>query len=152
MGSEGDTATLSFDDLEVGHRFSTPSRTVTEADVVNFAGVSGDFNTIHTSATEAEGSDFGERVAHGALVFSMMTGLARRASDRRADVVAFYGVDELRFTGPVYLGDTIRVELELIEKEERDHPTANGVVRYDTEVVNQDGDVVLSCELLSLAR
>ena len=91
-------------------------------------------------------------MAHGVLVFSVMTGLARRASDRRADVVAFYGVDELRFTAPVRLGDTLRVELEVIEKEEREHPTANGVVRYDADVLNQHDEVVLSCELLSLVR
>lgn len=144
--------TLSFDDLEVGRRITTPSRTITEADVTNFAGVSGDFNPLHTSATEAAESDYGERVAHGALVFSAMTGLARRVRDQRADVVAFYGVDELRFTGPVHLGDTIRVDLELVEKEERDHPTANGVVRYEATVLNQDDEVVLSCELLSLVR
>lgn len=144
--------TLSFDDLEVGRRITTPSRTITEADVTNFAGVSGDFNPLHTSATEAAESDYGERVAHGALVFSAMTGLARRVRDRRADVVAFYGVDELRFTGPVHLGDTIRVELELVEKEERDHPTANGVVRYEATVLDQRDATVLSCELLSLVR
>ena len=144
--------TRSFHELEVGHRVETPSRTVTEADVVNFAGVSGDFNPIHTSETEATESDFGERVAHGALVFSMMTGLARRANDRRADVVAFYGVDELRFTAPVRFEDTIRVELELVEKEPRDHPTATGVVRYEAEVLNQRDEVVLSAELLSLVK
>ncbi|UPV72884.1 MaoC family dehydratase N-terminal domain-containing protein [Halorussus limi] len=144
--------TLSFDELDVGRRITTPSRTVTEADVTNFAGVSGDFNPLHTSRTEAEASDFGGRVAHGALVFSMMTGLARRASDRRADVVAFYGVDRLRFTAPVEFGDTIRVEMELVEKDPKDHPTASGVVRYDAEVLNQRDETVLSCELLSLVK
>ena len=144
--------TPSFDELEVGHRVTTPTRTITEADVTNFAGVSGDFNPLHTSATAAADSDYGERVAHGALVFSMMTGLTRRVRDERADVVAFYGVDRLRFVAPVRLGDTVHVELKLVEKEARDHPTANGVVRYEAEVVNQDGDVVLSCELLSLVK
>ncbi|UPV98904.1 MaoC family dehydratase N-terminal domain-containing protein [Halorussus gelatinilyticus] len=144
--------TLSFDELDVGRRITTPSRTVTEADVTNFAGVSGDFNPIHTSATEAAESDFGERVAHGALVFSMMTGLVRRAGDRRADVVAFYGVDRLRFTAPVEFGDTIRVEMELVETEPKEHPTASGVVRYDAEVLNQRDETVLSCELLSLVK
>lgn len=143
---------VSFDDLEVGRELTTPSRTITEADVVNFAGVSGDFNPLHTSAPDAAASDYGERVAHGALVFAVMTGLTRRIRDRRADVVAFYGVDRLRFTGPVGLGDTVRVELELTGKEPRDHPTANGVVRYDAAVVTDDGDTVLSCELLSLVK
>lgn len=143
---------LSFEDLKVGHRVTTPSRTITEADVVNFAGVSGDFNPLHTSETGGEESDFGERIAHGALVFSAMTGLAQRVRDRRAEVVAFYGVDRLRFTAPVRFGDTIRVELELLEKEQKDHPTATGIVRYDAEVANQRDEVVLSCELLSLVR
>ncbi|MFH5797377.1 MaoC/PaaZ C-terminal domain-containing protein [Haladaptatus sp. CMAA 1911] len=143
---------LSFEELDVGHRVTTPSRTITEADVVNFAGVSGDFNPLHTSETVGEESDFGERIAHGALVFSAMTGLAQRVRDRRAEVVAFYGVDRLRFTAPVRFGDTIRVELELLEKERTDHPTATGIVRYDAEVLNQRDEVVLSCELLSLVR
>jgi acyl dehydratase len=131
---------------------TTPSRTITEADVVNFAGVSGDFNPLHTSKTEMADSDFGERIAHGALVFSAMTGLTRRIVDERAEVVAFYGVDRLRFTAPVRFDDTVHVELELLEKERKDHPTATGVVRYDAEVLNQRGEVVLSCELLSLVR
>ncbi|WP_423746015.1 MaoC/PaaZ C-terminal domain-containing protein (plasmid) [Haladaptatus sp. SPP-AMP-3] len=143
---------LSFEELDVGRRMTTPSRTITEADVVNFAGVSGDFNTLHTSETEMKSSEFGERIAHGALVFSAMTGLTRRIADDRAEVVAFYGVDRLRFTAPVFFGDTVHVELELLEKERRDHPTATGVVRYEAEVLNQREDVVLSCELLSLVR
>nr|WP_255665956.1 MaoC/PaaZ C-terminal domain-containing protein [Haladaptatus sp. DYF46] len=138
--------------MDVGHRVTTPSRTITEADVVNFAGVSGDFNPLHTSETVGEESDFGERIAHGALVFSAMTGLAQRVRDRRAEVVAFYGVDRLRFTAPVRFGDTIHVALELLEKERKEHPTASGVVRYDAEVINQRDEVVLSCELLSLVR
>ncbi len=67
--------------------------------------------------------------------------------------MAFYGVDRLRFTAPVCFGDTIRVELELLEKERtEDHPTAAGIVRYEAEVLNQRDEVVLSCELLSLVR
>lgn len=142
----------SFDELEVGREVTTASRTITEADVTNFAGVSGDFNDIHTSREAGEASDFGERVAHGALVFSVMTGLTWQAGDRTADTVALYGVDRVRFTAPVFIGDTVRVELEVAEKEPRDHPTASGVVRYDADVVNGRDEVVLSCELLSLVR
>ena len=131
---------------------TTPTRTITEADVVNFAGVSGDFNTLHTSETEMEKSDFGERIAHGALVFSVMTGLTRRIVNERAETVAFYGVDQLRFRAPVFFGDTVHVALELVEKTPREHPTANGVVRYEAEVLNQHEEVVLSCELLSLVK
>ncbi|KZN24827.1 monoamine oxidase [Haladaptatus sp. R4] len=144
--------TIPFEELEVGKRLTTPTRTITEADVVNFAGVSGDFNTLHTSETEMAESEFGERIAHGALVFSVMTGLTRRIVHERAETVAFYGVDRLRFRAPVFFDDTVHVTLELIEKEARDHPTGNGVVRYEAEVLNQRDEVVLSCELLSLVR
>ena len=143
---------VAFEDVRVGHRIETPSRTVTEADVVNFAGVSGDFYGIHTSETVAAETAVGERVAHGALVFSMLTGLVGRAAGDRPEVVALYGVDRLRFTAPVRIGDTVRAELERVDKEPRDHPTASGVLRYDADVLNGDGDVVLSCELLTLVR
>ncbi|MFC6836068.1 MaoC/PaaZ C-terminal domain-containing protein [Halomarina ordinaria] len=141
-----------FERTAVGGRVTTQGRTVTGADVTNFAGVSGDFNHLHTDAESMADSGFGERIAHGALVFSMMTGLLwqSRSKEERDAVVAFYGVDRLRFRAPTFIGDTIHVELEVTEKEPRDHPVGNGVVTYDAEVVKGDGTVVLSCELRSL--
>lgn len=139
-------------DVEVGAHTTTAARTVTEADVANFAGVSGDFNFLHTDEERMAESTFGERIAHGALVFSMMTGLLWQSRGNEADVVAFYGVDELRFVRPTLVGDTIHVESTVTAVEPYDHPVANELVRYDTEVVNQDDDVVLACELLSLHR
>ncbi|MWG35983.1 MaoC/PaaZ C-terminal domain-containing protein [Halomarina oriensis] len=141
-----------FEEAEVGTTSVTQGRTITGADVVNFAGVSGDFNHLHTDAERMADSGFGERIAHGALVFSAMTGLlwqSRTPAEREA-VVAFYGVDRLRFRAPTFVGDTIHVELEVTGKEPKDHPVGNGVLEYDAEVLNQDGDVVLSCELRSL--
>jgi acyl dehydratase len=81
-----------------------------------------------------------------------MTGLLwqSRTPEEREAVVAFYGVDRLRFRAPTFVGDTVHVELELTEKTPKDHPVGNGVLGYDAEVLNQDGDVVLSCELRSL--
>ncbi|WP_435345603.1 MaoC/PaaZ C-terminal domain-containing protein [Haloarchaeobius sp. HRN-SO-5] len=142
---------MSFDDTAVGDERSTSARTVTEADIVNFAGVSGDFNYLHTDAERMANSDFGERIAHGALVFSMMTGLLWQDRENE-DVVAFYGVDRLRFRAPTFVGDTVHVETEVVEKEARDHPEAAGVVREEAEVKTGDGTVVLSCELLALLR
>jgi acyl dehydratase len=142
---------VSFDETEVGDRLTTPARTVTEADLVNFAGVSGDFNYLHTDAERMAQSDFGERIAHGALVFSMMTGLLWQARESE-DVVAFYGIDRLRFRAPTLVGDTIHVETEVVETEPSDHPEASGVVREEAEVETDDGTVVLSCELLALVR
>jgi 3-hydroxybutyryl-CoA dehydratase len=141
-----------FETVEIGEQRETQARTITEADVMNFAGVSGDFNHLHTDAETMAESSFGERIAHGMLVFSVATGLLwqSRSETERDAVVAFYGIDEVRFVGPTFIGDTIHVEIEVLDKEERDHPVATGVVRYDIEVVTQNGDTVLSCEMLSL--
>lgn len=143
-----------YEELSVGDTFTTSGRTITEADVMNFAGVSGDFNHIHTDAEAMTTSDYGERIVHGALVFAIMTGLIwqQRDRDAREDVVAFYGVDRLRFVAPVFIDDTVHVTLEVADKTPRDHPTATGIVRYDAAVVNQSDETVLACEFLSLLR
>lgn len=145
--------TPSFDKIEVGHEIVTHSRTITDADVRNFAGVSGDFNPLHLSDRfTAEETPFGEPVAHGALLFGITTGLLWQRRHERPETIAFYGVDSLRFTSPVTMGTTVHAESELTEKEPRDHPIANGVARYETRLVTDDGEVVLSCELLLLVR
>ena len=143
-----------FEAAEIGETTTTRGRTITEADVMNFAGVSGDFNHIHTDAEAMAETGFGGRIAHGALVFSVMTGLLwlDRSEEEKGDVVAFYGVDRLRFTAPTFFGDTIHVEHEVVDKEPRDHPEANGVIRYAVEVKNQRDEVVLACETLSLMK
>jgi acyl dehydratase len=143
-----------FESVEVGEESRTAGRTVTAADIVNFAGVSGDFNHHHTDEERMSSTEYGERIVHGAFVFSAMTGLLwqSRTPEEREDVIAFYGIDGLRFTAPTFVGDTIHVEIEVLEKTERDHPSANGTVRYGADVVNQDDETVLACELLSLLR
>lgn len=141
-----------FEVVEVGDGLETASRTITEADLMNFAGVSGDFNHLHTDSERMGESGFGERIAHGALVFSIATGLLWQARERPSHVVAFYGIDQLRFVAPVFVGETIRVSTEVIEKEPRDHPVASGVLRYEVTVSNQDDKTVLACELLSLVE
>lgn len=143
-----------FESVSVGDTDWTARRTVTEADVTNFAGVSGDFNHHHTDAERMGDTEYGERIVHGAFVFSAMTGLLwqSRNQEHRDDVIAFYGIDELRFVAPTFVGDTIHVEVEVLEKTEREHPRANGVVRYDLAVCNQHDETVLHCEALSLVR
>jgi acyl dehydratase len=149
---DGDEPYSYFAETEVGATTTTRGRTITGATVENFAGVSGDFNHLHTDAEAMADSGFGERIAHGALVFSVMTGLLwqSRSEREREAVVAFYGVDRLRFREPTFVGETVHVELEVVEKTERDHPVGNGVVAYDAEVKNQDDEVVLSAVLRSL--
>ncbi|MFW5919000.1 MAG: MaoC/PaaZ C-terminal domain-containing protein [Halanaeroarchaeum sp.] len=143
-----------FDTIEVGDTLETAGRTVTEADVTSFAGVSGDFNRLHTDEEYMAESAFGERIAHGALVFSMMTGLLwrRRSEAERDAIVAFYGVDAVRFTAPTFIGDTIYVESTVAETSPVDRADAAGTVRYETEVIDQDGDTVLYCEPILLFR
>src|SRR6478736_2839378 len=101
------THSLYFDDVEVGQEWESSGRTVTEADVVNFAGVSGDFNPIHMDHEFAKTTPFRAPIAHGMLVWSMATGLGVNAPPMRT--LAFMSVKDLNFREPVFVGDTIRV-------------------------------------------
>lgn len=143
-----------FEDVEVGETHQTGGRTLTEADVMNFAGVSGDFNHLHTDAEAMADSPLGERVAHGTLVFSVMTGLLwqSRPPEERENLLAFYGVDNLRFIEPVFIGDTIHTRAEIVDTEEKDHPLASGIVRQKVEGINQDDTTVQAAEFLLLVR
>lgn len=141
---------MKFEDVEIGQSLTTAARTITEADIVNFAGVSGDFYYPHTNEERMKNTGFESRIAHGALVFSVMTGLLWQSNEERPEVVALYGIDGMRFTNPVYPGDTIHVETEVTDTEPKDHPYGNGVVTNHAEVVNQDGETVLSCEMKTL--
>jgi acyl dehydratase len=143
-----------FEAIEVGDSYRTGGRTITDADVMNFAGVSGDFNHLHTDAERMRETAFGGRIAHGMLVLSAATGLIWQTRDdaEREAVVAFYGIDSLRFVAPVFVDDTIHLVVEVIDTESRDHPVANGVVRYAIDVRNQNEETVLACEMLSLLR
>ena len=143
-----------FADTEEGDTAVTQGRTITEADVTNFAGVSGDFNHLHTDAEQMGESMFGERIAHGMLVVSAATGLLwqARSPEEREAVVAFYGIDDLRFRQPTYVGDTIRVETEVLETRSKDDGPGNGTVRTAVEVRNQRDQAVVSCEMTTLLR
>ena len=96
-----------FDEFKVGETFRTRGRTITEADIVNFAMFSGDWYPLHTDADYAKNSPFGERIAHGMIVLSVMTGLIQLEPGY---IIAFYGMDRVRFINPTKIGDTIRVE------------------------------------------
>ena len=143
-----------FEDVEEGDTDVTQGRTITEADVTNFAGVSGDFNHLHTDAERMNESMFGERIAHGMLVVSAATGLLwqARSPEEREAVVAFYGIDDLRFRHPTYVGDTIRVETEVLETRRKDEGPGNGTVRTEIEVKDQHDQTVVSCEMTTLIQ
>ena len=130
-----------FEDFTVANVSTSRTRTVTEADIVNFAGLSGDFVELHMSESFAAKGPFGKRIAHGALIFSISTGLSVQMDQITDTVIAFYGVDKLRFTRPVFIGDTIHVTKKVLTKEQKG--ADRGVVTFETTVLNQDGQPVL---------
>ena len=141
-----------FEDLQIGDSLLTHRRTVSEADIVAFGGLSGDFFYMHFDEIAARESPFGRRIAHGYFVLSAAAGLF--VSPAPGPVLANYGLDTLRFVKPVGIGDTIRARLTCkrkIDRNKRDaHGVGQGVVAWDVEVTNQDGELVASYDILTL--
>ena len=131
-----------FEDFEVGQEAVTAGRTITETDIVNFASLTGDWNEIHTNVEFAAQGMFKQRIAHGALVFSIATGLSVRLGQTADTVLAFYGLDRLRFVKPTFIGDTIHVKQKVEAKSERDEN--GGIITMLNEVINQRGEVAVS--------
>jgi 3-hydroxybutyryl-CoA dehydratase len=132
---------LYFEDFTVGVEHVTRGRTITESDIMNFAGLSGDFIELHTNEEYARQSPFGRRIAHGMLTLSISTGLMTRMNLVTDTVVAFYGIDKLRFVKPVFIGDTIHVKKTVLDTMAKGGTA--GVVTFDTSVLNQNGEAVL---------
>ncbi|MBE0479558.1 MAG: MaoC family dehydratase N-terminal domain-containing protein [Dehalococcoidia bacterium] len=132
-----------FDDFAIGDKIVTRARTVTEADVVNFASLTGDFHPLHVDAEYAKSTRFGERIAHGMLVLSVATGLWSPEHLLQWAFIAFYGMERVRFTAPVKLGDTLHVDFEVVEKQDKGN--AAGVVNLRQSVMNQRGETVATC-------
>ncbi len=142
-----------FDELEIGETLHTHGRTVTESDIVAFAGISGDFFYAHTDDVAAKDSIFERRVAHGYFVLSAAAGLF--VDPAPGPVLANYGLENLRFVKPVYIGDTIRVRLackQKTAKEDREGQIPQGVVAWDVEVTNQRDEPVAVYTILTLVR
>lgn len=132
---------LTFDEFEIDEVFKTPARTVTETDVVSFAGLSHDFNPLHTDETYAAETPFGTRIAHGMLVASIATGLANRTGVFEGTTIALME-QVLRYKGAVMFGDTIHLELTVEEKKETSKDD-RGIVRFAADVKKQDGSTVI---------
>jgi acyl dehydratase len=128
---------LFFEDFEIGAKMVSPARTITEADVVWFAGLSGDYNTLHTDEVSASQTMFGGRVAHGLLVLSVASGLASRLGFMEGTVLAFLGL-EWKFREPVRAGDTVHVEATIAGKKAMPR-MGGGIVDIAVDVVKQDG-------------
>lgn len=128
-----------FEDLKVGDEYQSPGRTVTETDIVIFAGLSGDYNVLHTDAEHMKASVFGERIAHGLLGLSIQQGLLGRSMAERSGE-RFVGL-KWKFRGPIKIGDTLRVRARIAAKKEADEP-GWGVVTMERQILNQRGEVV----------
>lgn len=128
-----------WEDIQEGMTVQSPGRTMTEADIVNFAGLSGDFNIIHTDAEFSQGTPFGQRIAHGLLGLSIASGLVSRSPGAEQHrLVAFLGMT-WDFRNPVFIGDTIHVVQTVAGKRPTKRPGL-GIVVYDAKVVNQRGE------------
>jgi len=138
-----------FEDYAVGEVRKTPGRTITEADIVIHAGQTGDFYPHHMDAEWCRTQPFGQRIAHGTLIFSVGVGMS--AGDINPEAFS-YGYDRLRFIRPVFIGDTIQVTVTV--KEKRDHAKSreHGIVVELCKVANQRGETVLACEHLLMVK
>ena len=141
--SEQKSAGYSYADLHVGMSFRSPGRTITDADLVAFAGLTGDYSELHTSDVYAKSSQFGRRVAHGMLGLAYAHGLMwARTGELRETAIAFLGITDWKFAGPIFIGDTIFVNYRIAElRDSKSRPT-QAIATFDVEVVTQDDRVV----------
>ncbi len=131
-----------FEDIDIGQKMVTRGRTITEADIVAFAGLTGDYNPMHTDADYMKSSVFGQRIAHGMLTLSYAVGQAYQLGFMERTVIAFRGL-EMKFSLPVFIGDTLHVELVVLEKKEA-RRLGGGTVTMEVKIINQEGKAVQS--------
>jgi oxepin-CoA hydrolase/3-oxo-5,6-dehydrosuberyl-CoA semialdehyde dehydrogenase len=143
-----------FEDIEIGEALTTHRRTVTEADIVNFGGISGDHFYAHFDDVAAKNSLFGKRVAHGYFILSAAAGMFVHPAP--GPVMLNYGLEDLRFVAPVFPGDTIQVKLiakrKTIRQKRETDKEPYGMVWWDVEVRNQDYEMVAEYTILTLIK
>lgn len=140
-----------WDDWQVGQTIVTPARTITSTDIVNFACLSGDFNEVHTNFEYCKTTQFGEPIAHGPLVYAVMGGLQYASGINEGTLLALLEVNKWKMLVAVKHGDTIRLEMTVIDKKETSKPD-KGVVRLHRKCVRQDGVTVQEMEATLLYR
>jgi len=138
---------LYFDDLEVGQTYRSAGRTVTQADIVTFAGFSGDFNPIHIDHEFAKKTPFRRPIAHGFAVFSMASGLSTHAPNTRT--VALLAVRDWKFSAPVFIGDTIHILSKVVEKTLKGRGK-RGEILWHRHIMNHEGKVVQEGHMMTL--
>lgn len=138
-----DRAQLRYEDLHVGLRFHSPTRTVTETDVVMFAALTGDWSELHTSEAFARQTQYGRRVAHGLLGLAIAHGLMWPRTNALRDIaIAFLGISDWRFRGPIFLGDTIHVTYEVAEMRDSRSNPGQAIVTFEVELRNEADEVL----------
>ncbi|PKN26679.1 MAG: dehydratase [Deltaproteobacteria bacterium HGW-Deltaproteobacteria-21] len=133
-----------FEEFKEGEEILTPSRTVTETDLVMFAAMSGDYNELHTSEEFMKGSRFGRRIGHGLLGLALSHGLMFRTGITENTVISLMSVDSWKFLAPFYIGDTVHVKLRVTETRPSRSRSDLGFVKLSFELVNQKGEVIQS--------
>ena len=132
---------LFWEEWKIGAEFVTSARTITETDIINFAGISGDYNPLHIDEEFCRNTQFGTRIAHGPLVYSIATGLIFQLHLYDDTLIAFLGFDSLKFTKPVKIGDTIHARVEVIERREPSK-SDRGIMKRLFQVLNQNNELV----------
>jgi acyl dehydratase len=132
---------LTYEQFEMGAVYETQARTITEADVVTFAGLSGDYNPLHTDAESAKTNPFGERIAHGMLTVAISTGMANQTGLMAGTTIALLE-QNIKYKGAVKFGDTVHLKMEVIEKRETSKPD-RGSVKIAAQMLNQRDEVVV---------
>ena len=132
---------LTFDEFAIEAVYETQARTITESDVATFAGLSGDFNPLHTNAEFAKATPFGERIAHGMLTVAISTGMANQTGLMEGTTIALLE-QNIKYTSAVKFGDTVRLRMEVIEKRETSKPD-RGIVKLAAQMLNQRDEVVV---------
>ena len=143
---------LLYEDLSVGLSFRSPGRTITDADVVGFAGLSGDFNPIHTDAVFADDTIYGQRVVYGLLGLSIATGLLDRTGVFSGSAIAMLGIKDWAFTAPVFIGDTIRLRLTIEDVRPSSSKPDRGAVQRRFDLLNQRDELVQTGRIDVLVR
>jgi oxepin-CoA hydrolase/3-oxo-5,6-dehydrosuberyl-CoA semialdehyde dehydrogenase len=143
-----------FEELEIGETIITHKRTITDADIVNFANVSWDHFYAHTDATSLEGTLFTEKVAHGYFILSAAAGLF--VDPAKGPVLLNYGLEDCRFTKPVYAGSTIGVKLTVKEKTDQERKNeedvAKGIVKFYVEVYDETNETIAVATILTMVK
>jgi len=142
---------LFFEDFEIGQEFTSAARTITETDVVMFAALTGDYNSLHTDVEYAKTTQFGQRLAHGLLGLSIVSGLMMRSQIFEGTILVFLSVDNWRFTAPIFIGDTVHFKMKIAQKKETSKAD-RGIIIREVSLINQRGEVVQQGQMTVMVR